>query len=507
MSLPWAEPFAAALALRDEPGLVLLESMPGFGDARPALVPRRAARGGRAPTGSPTSSASATAGGRAGSPTTSGARSSALPVARRRRPRPAAAGARPLRGLARVRPRAPHGRSSAATATRAHLLRALARPRDRRHRRTAPVERWDSSLPRARYEQRGRSARSTTSARATSSRSTSRSGSARLGRRSVRALRAPARDEPGAVRGARAARRRGRDLGLAGALPAPCAATAIETRPIKGTRPRGADRAPRTAAARSRLRASAKDRAENVMIVDLARNDLGRVARYGTVAVERLCALECHPGRAPPRLRPSSARLRPRVSARPTSCGRPSRPARSRARPRCARSRSSRSSSRCGAAPTAARSAGSAPGGDLELSVAIRTFVAARERLHLHVGGAVTADSDPRGEWRETMHKAARLLDGRRRRVWREAGRDGARARLVKVWLNGALVDEERGAASSPSDHGFLVGDGVFETLRCYARRAVRARRASRAARATGARTLGHRAAARDGARARPRTR
>ena len=50
------------------------------------------------------------------------------------------------------------------------------------------------------------------------------------------------------------------------------------------------------------------------------------------------------------------------------------------------------------------------PGDELELSVAIRTLVAARDALHLHVGGAVTADSDPAGEWQETMHKAARLL-------------------------------------------------------------------------------------------------
>src|SRR5207249_7723575 len=50
-------------------------------------------------------------------------------------------------------------------------------------------------------------------------------------------------------------------------------------------------------------------------------------------------------------------------------------------------------------------------GGDLDLSVAIRTFVATGERLHLHVGGAVTAASDPGAEWEETMHKAARLMD------------------------------------------------------------------------------------------------
>jgi anthranilate/para-aminobenzoate synthase component I len=51
------------------------------------------------------------------------------------------------------------------------------------------------------------------------------------------------------------------------------------------------------------------------------------------------------------------------------------------------------------------------PGDELELSVAIRTLIGARDALHLHVGGAVTAESDPAAEWRETMHKAARLLE------------------------------------------------------------------------------------------------
>src|SRR5438445_10035758 len=59
----------------------------------------------------------------------------------------------------------------------------------------------------------------------------------------------------------------------------------IVTRPVKGTS-RDADT----------LRSSAKDRAENVMIVDLARNDLGRVCEYGSISVSELCALESHPG-------------------------------------------------------------------------------------------------------------------------------------------------------------------------------------------------------------------
>jgi para-aminobenzoate synthetase component 1 len=68
----------------------------------------------------------------------------------------------------------------------------------------------------------------------------------------------------------------------------------IETRPIKGTRARHPDPAADAALA-AELRASAKDRAENLMIVDLMRNDLSRVAEPGSVAVERLFELESHP--------------------------------------------------------------------------------------------------------------------------------------------------------------------------------------------------------------------
>ncbi|PZO03607.1 MAG: chloroperoxidase [Alphaproteobacteria bacterium] len=68
----------------------------------------------------------------------------------------------------------------------------------------------------------------------------------------------------------------------------------IETRPIKGTRARHADPA-HDAALAADLRDSAKDRAENLMIVDLMRNDLSRVAQAGSVAVERLFEIESHP--------------------------------------------------------------------------------------------------------------------------------------------------------------------------------------------------------------------
>jgi para-aminobenzoate synthetase component 1 len=180
----------------------------------------------------------------------------------------------------------------------------------------------------------------------------------------------------------------------------------VESRPIKGT----AAGHPGDAA---RLRASAKDQAENVMIVDLTRNDLGRVCVPGTITVPELCAVEAHPG-----LHHLVSTVRGRLRADvgvgallaatfpPASVtGAP--------KPRVLRAIEELEPVRrgvyCGAFGWIDTRAD-----DADLAVAIRTFTVHGNGddgvTRLGVGGGVVADSDPRGEWDETCLKARRLL-------------------------------------------------------------------------------------------------
>ena len=172
----------------------------------------------------------------------------------------------------------------------------------------------------------------------------------------------------------------------------------VETRPIKGT-----GRDPET------LRASAKNRAENVMIVDLARNDLGRVCDYGTVEVPEMCGVEAHPGLFH-LVSTVRGRLRGdvglggliRATFPPASVtGAP--------KPRVLQVIEDLEPVRrgvyCGAIGWI-----DADRGTGDLAVAIRTFTIADGRTSLGVGGGIVADSRPGDEWRETELKAARLL-------------------------------------------------------------------------------------------------
>ena len=131
-----------------------------------------------------------------------------------------------------------------------------------------------------------------------------------------------------------------------------------ELRPIAGTRPRGATPAEDDALA-AELLESEKDRAEHTMLVDLARNDLGRVCAPGSVRVERFMDVERYS-----HVMHLVSRVFGQISdgrdAPPPSCGRRSRRGPCREPPRCGRCRSSPSSRAAAGAPTPAPSAGSA---------------------------------------------------------------------------------------------------------------------------------------------------
>ncbi len=153
----------------------------------------------------------------------------------------------------------------------------------------------------------------------------------------------------------------------------------------------------------------AKDRAENVMIVDLVRNDLGRVCEWGSVHVPSLCAVEEHPGLAhlvstvEGALRPGAGWADAVGATFPPGSvtGAP----KIAALEHVARLEPASREVYCGAVgwvdADARRGA---------LNVAIRTFWFADGEIRFGTGGGITWDSDPDGEWEETELKARRLL-------------------------------------------------------------------------------------------------
>jgi para-aminobenzoate synthetase component 1 len=177
----------------------------------------------------------------------------------------------------------------------------------------------------------------------------------------------------------------------------------VATDPIKGTRPRGRTRVEDRALARELL-ASAKDQAENVMIVDVLRNDLGRVARPGSVRVPRLCRLE-RTAAVQHLVSTVTARLTP--GRDPFDLLRAAFPGGSvtgapkiRAMELIERLEPVRRGPYTGAVGWIG------PDGAMSTSIAIRTLVADGRRLTLHVGGGITWRSDPAAEWDETVAKA-----------------------------------------------------------------------------------------------------
>jgi para-aminobenzoate synthetase component 1 len=181
----------------------------------------------------------------------------------------------------------------------------------------------------------------------------------------------------------------------------------VETRPIKGTRPRGAT--PEEDAARAaELRSSTKDRAENVMIIDLLRNDLGRVCAYGSVRVEAVCRLESY--RTVHHLVSEvSGQLRPGLG--PIDLLRAAFPGGSvtgapkvRAMQIIAELEPTARGPYCGSLGYIGFD------GTMDTSILIRTFTAGKGWIQFPVGGGIVADSTPEGEYAETLHKAEGLL-------------------------------------------------------------------------------------------------
>ncbi len=174
--------------------------------------------------------------------------------------------------------------------------------------------------------------------------------------------------------------------------------------PIKGTRPRGRTRSEDRALA-GELLASAKDRAENVMIVDVLRNDLGRVCQPGSVRVPRLCRLE-RTAAVQHLVSTVTGRLAPgRDAFDLLAASFPGGSITGAPKIRAMEILEELEPVRRGPYTGAALWVG--PDGAMASSILIRTLVADGAQLTLHVGGGITSRSDPGAEWAETETKAS----------------------------------------------------------------------------------------------------
>lgn len=181
----------------------------------------------------------------------------------------------------------------------------------------------------------------------------------------------------------------------------------VETKPIKGTRPRGTNKADDRSLA-AELIASEKDRAENVMIVDLLRNDLSRVCADHSVVVDKLCALESFANvhhlvsTVHGRLRHRMTHLDLLTNAFPggSITGAP----KLRAMEIIAELEPTTRGPYCGAIGYLGFD------GTMDTSIAIRTMVASDRRVTFQAGGGITAQSDPSAEYEESLTKARSMM-------------------------------------------------------------------------------------------------
>ncbi len=181
----------------------------------------------------------------------------------------------------------------------------------------------------------------------------------------------------------------------------------VETRPIKGTRPRGGDPAEDEQLAHE-LTHSVKDRAENIMIVDLERNDLGRVCRYGTVKVTELAILETFPtvfhltSTVVGKLRRGKSNIDLLKAAFPggSITGAP----KVRAMEIIDELEPTKRSVYTGSLGYLSFN------GDMDINIVIRTFLIKEGKAYFQVGGGIIYDSDSEAEYKETLDKAKALM-------------------------------------------------------------------------------------------------
>ena len=196
----------------------------------------------------------------------------------------------------------------------------------------------------------------------------------------------------------------------------------LTTHPIAGTRPRGAD-AKADALLAEELQRDPKERAEHVMLVDLGRNDLGRVARPGTVSVSKYMEVERYShvlhlvSHVEARLRPDLDALDALRSVFPagTLSGAPM----VRAMQLIAAAEGERRGLYGGAVGYLGYD------GNLDTAITIRSAVLKDGQAHVHTGAGIVAGSVPESEFQETEHKAAAL---RRAIELAAGGADAARA-------------------------------------------------------------------------------
>jgi para-aminobenzoate synthetase component 1 len=236
----------------------------------------------------------------------------------------------------------------------------------------------------------------------------------------------------------------------------------VETRPIKGTRPRGKTPA-EDDALRTELQESEKEDAELSMIVDLLRNDIGKVCRPGSVRVLEHKRLEAYQnvyhlvsivkGELDPGMDAVDLLRATFPGGSVTGCPK------IRAMEIIDELEPVRRHIYTGSIGYVGFD------GTMDLSIAIRTATFTAGKVVFSVGGGIVFDSDPAGEFEETLHKGRTLMNA----LDRTSGDDPS---AVTVWHDGAFKPSP--AASVPIDcEGLAFGFGFFETLRVQAGRPI----------------------------------